>query len=156
MSWTRKGQLCSSTEVSALNIWVRPEKHKSLVNIISLVDLNFVTPKAAVIEEVQQTGPKWVCSILYHRHLRKIYRLMARTTCLVCLISTASNCSQKDKKELKMKAHNKPLAIYIFFQYWFLVYIAIHRLARQHCLHFWWSGTPVLSSCPRVMLFLPN
>ncbi len=39
--------------------------------------------------------PAKACS---HRHLRNIDRLMANTTCLVCLISTVSGRSNKKAK----------------------------------------------------------
>ncbi len=36
-----------------------------------------------------------------HRHLRKIDSIMARTACLVGLISTVSGCSKKTKNALE-------------------------------------------------------
>ncbi len=60
-----------------------------------------------------------------HRHLRKIDWLMARTACLVCLISTVSGHSKKMKRKKAWRCgassrHITKLKQSIFFRYLWL------------------------------------
>ncbi len=54
-------------------------------------------------------GLRYMLWIPDHRHLSNKVCLMARTTCLVCFISTVNGRNKKIKKNKKLvAAHNKP------------------------------------------------